>query len=168
MKDILERRSIRKYTDEAVSDEDITSLLKAAMAAPSANNQQCWEFMVIRDRQTLKTMIPFHNRGGYNMLGYAPVAILVCGDLKKQLSEGYWIQDCAAATENILIAAQSLGLGAVWLGVHPREERVTKIKELLNIPENVMPLSLISIGHPAENKKPSDRYDPSKIHHDRW
>ena len=168
MKNILERRSIRKYTDEPVSDDHIKSLLKAAMAAPSAGNQQSWEFVVIRDRTTLNMMTGFHPGGGYNMLGHAPVAIVVCGDLKRQLHEGYWIQDCSAATANILVAARSLGLGAVWLGVYPRQDRVGKVKKLLGLPENVMPLSIVSAGHPAEEKKPSNRYDGSRIHFDRW
>jgi nitroreductase len=168
MKDILERRSIRKYTDEPVSDQDRENLLKAAMAAPSAGNQQPWEFIVIDDRDALNTMKGFHEKGGYHMLGHAPLAIVVCGDLKKQLHKGYWVLDCTAATENILLAAQSLGLGAVWLGVYPREERIARIKELLGLPENIMPLSLISIGHPAETKKPSDRYNKALIHQNRW
>ncbi len=168
MKNILERRSIRKYTNEPVSDDDLTSLLKAAMAAPSAGNQQPWEFIVVLDRETLNAMITFHSKGGFNMLGHAQLAIVICGDLERQLHKGYWVLDCAAATENILIAAQSLDLGAVWLGIYPRDGRVTKMKELLNIPENVMPLSMISVGHPADKKKPSDRYDPSRIHRNRW
>jgi nitroreductase len=168
MKNILERRSIRKYTDEPVSDDDLKNLLKAAMAAPSAGNQQSWEFVAVRDRDTLNTMIRFHPGGGYNMLGHAPLAIVVCGDLERQLHEGYWVQDCSAATENILIAAHSLGLGAVWLGAYPREDRVGKIKELLGIPENIMPLCIISVGHPAEEKKPSNRYDETRIHLNKW
>jgi nitroreductase len=168
MKNILERRSIRKYTDEPVSNQDKEQLLRAAMAAPSAGNQQPWEFIIIDDRETLDTMVEFHERGGYNMLGHAPTAIIVCGDLEKQLHKGYWVQDCSAATENILLAAQSLGLGAVWLGVYPREERIKKIKALLGIPEGIRPLSIISIGHPAETKKPSNRYDGARIHHNKW
>jgi len=168
MKDVLERRSIRKYTDEPVSDQDREKLLRAAMAAPSAGNQQPWEFIVIDNRETLNTMVGFHESGGYHMLGHTPLAIIVCGDLDRQLHKGYWIQDCSAATENILLAAQSLGLGAVWLGVYPREARVAKIKDLFKIPESTMPLCVISIGHPAETKKPSNRYDESRIHHNKW
>jgi len=168
MKDVLERRSIRKYTDEPVSGQDREKLLRAAMAAPSAGNQQPWEFIVIDNRETLNTMVGFHESGGYHMLGHTPLAIIVCGDLERQLHKGYWIQDCSAATENILLAAQSLGLGAVWLGVYPREARVAKIKYLFKIPESTMPLCVISIGHPAETKKPSNRYDESRIHHNKW
>lgn len=168
MKDILERRSIRKYSDDPVSSQDLEKLLRAAMAAPSAGNQQSWEFIVIDDKKTLEAMVGFHESGGYNMLARAPLAIVVCGNLKKQLHEGYWVQDCSAATENILIAAQSLDLGAVWLGVFPRDNRVAMVKKHLGIPEDVMPLCIISVGHPAENKRPSDRYDASKIHLNRW
>jgi len=168
MKNILERRSIRKYTDEPVSDDDLKGLLRAAMAAPSAGNRQPWEFVVIRERETLNTMTGFHPRGGYDMLRQAPMAIVVCGDREKQLDAEYWVLDCSAATENILIAAQSLGLGAVWLGVYPRQDRIGKIRDLLGLPHNIMPLSIISVGHPAENKKPSHRYDDKKIHFNKW
>ena len=168
MKNILERRSIRKYTDKPVSSQDREKLLRAAMAAPSAGNRQPWEFIVIDDREILNNMIGFHPRGGYNMLDHARLAIVVCGDLERQLHEGYWIQDCSAATENMLLAAQSLGLGAVWLGVYPREDKVAKLKDLLEIPQSIMPLSIISIGHPAETKKPSERYDEARIHHNKW
>jgi len=168
LKDILERRSIRKYTGQPVSVHDRDMLLRAAMAAPSAGNQQPWEFIVIDDCETLKTMIGFHEKGAYNMLGHSPLAIVVCGDLKRQLHEGYWIQDCSAAAENILIAAHSLGLGAVWLGAYPRQNRVAGIRRLLGIPEDVLPLCIISVGHPDEKKKPSDRYDISRIHQNKW
>jgi nitroreductase len=168
MKNILERRSIRKYTDEPVSSQDREKLLRAAMAAPSAGNQQPWEFIIIDDRETLNTMVEFHERGGYHMLGHAPLAIIVCGDLEKQLHKGYWIQDCSAATENILLAAKSLGLGSVWLGVYPREARVANIRDLLEIPEGIIPLCIISVGHPDETKKPSDRYDEARIHRNKW
>lgn len=168
MKAILERRSIRKYTDEPVSDDDLSNLLKAAMAAPSAGNQQSWEFVVIRDRDILNTAVGIHPSGGYKMLGHAPLAIVVCGNPDKELYEGYWVQDCAAATENILIAAQSLGLGAVWLGVYPREDRVAKLKKLLGLPDRIIPLSIVSVGHPAEKKGPSNRFDEGNIHLDKW
>jgi nitroreductase len=168
MKDMLERRSIRKYTDEPISDADLKNLLKAAMAAPSACNEQPWEFVVIKDKNILKTMIEFHPSGGYNMLGHAPLAIVVCGTLKRQLCEGCWMLDCAAATENILIAAQSIGLGAVWLGVYPREDRIFKVSNILHLPEGVIPFSIVSLGHPAESKKPSNRYNSARVHINCW
>ena len=166
MKEILERRSIRKYSEEPVSDEDIEKLLKAAMAAPSAGNQQPWEFIVIKDKSVMNDITKVHPYS--QMLKHAELAIVVCADLDKEKHHGYWPQDCAAATENILIEAQYLGLGAVWLGVYPREERVSGIKKLLNLPEKIMPLSIISIGYPAEKKEPADRYDPSRIHMNGW
>lgn len=163
---IMTRRSIRKYTHDAVSEELIEKLLRAAMSAPSAGNQQAWRFVVITERGILDEIPKYHPYSG--MLKGAPLAILVCGDLELETRKGYWIQDCAAATENILISANALGLGAVWLGVYPREERVSGIKKLLNLPEHIIPLSLIPVGHPAESHPPSDRFDESKIYYNEW
>ena len=163
---ILSRRSIRRYTTQSVSDEVIKELLEAAMSAPSAGNEQPWHFSVINERQILNKIPEIHPHSG--MLRDAPVAILVCGDETLQKYQGYWVQDCSAATENILIAAQAKGLGGVWLGVYPIADRVTGIRKLLGIPEHVIPFSLISIGYPAEQKPRSDRYDASRIHHNKW
>lgn len=163
---ILRRRSIRRYTEEEVSAEDVTSLLRAAMSAPSAHNQQPWHFVVLRERSILDE-IPRHFRYG-QMLKKAPAAILVCGDPSLARSEGYWVQDCAAATQNILLAAQALGLGAVWVGTYPRKRQVKKMRELLGIPEHVIPFALVPIGHPAEEKEAADRYKPERIHYERW
>lgn len=166
MKEIFERRSIRKYTCKPVSDKNIEELLKAAMASPSAGNQQPWEFIVIKDKKILNEITKFHPYS--KCLSEAPLAIAVCADLKKETHKGYWVQDCAAATENILIEAQYLGLGAVWLGIYPREDRVKGLKKILNLPEEVIPLSLVSIGHPAEKKESSNRYKESRIHINKW
>jgi nitroreductase len=166
MKEIFERRSIRKYTGEDVPDESINELLKAAMAAPSAGNQQPWDFIVVKDRTVLNEIPKVHQYA--QMLKEAPLAIIVCGSLDREKHKGYWMQDCAAAIENMLIEAQYLGLGAVWLGVYPREDRVAGIKKLLEIPENVMPLAVISIGYPAESKEASQRYDEKKLHINKW
>ena len=166
MKEIFERRSIRKYTDQKISDRDLKELLKAAMAAPSAGNQQPWEFIVVTGKEILNNITKFHPYS--KMLREAALAIIVCADLTRERHTGYWVQDCAAATENILIEAKHLGLGSVWLGVYPREERVTGIKKLFNLPEEVMPLSIVSIGYPAEVKEPSNRYDESRIHINKW
>ena len=163
---ILSRRSIRKYTAEPVGDELVEQLLKAAMAAPSAGNQQPWQFVVIRDRKTLDAVPKFHPYS--KMITEAPLAILVCGDVPKETVKGYWQQDCSAATENLLVAAQALGLGAVWLGVHPVGEREDGLRKLLGIPEGIIPFALIAIGHPGEHKPPGDRYDPARVHHERW
>ena len=163
---ILSRRSIRKYTEQAVSDEAVEELLKAAMSAPSAGNQQPWQFVVIRERGILDQIPKYHPYSA--MLKEASVAILVCGDLKSEKHKGYWVQDCSAATENLLIAVEAKGLGAVWLGVYPREERVAGIRKLLGLPEHIIPLSLIPVGYKGEQKPPANRYDASKVHHNGW
>jgi nitroreductase len=163
---ILTRRSIRKYTDQPVSDEDVTYLLRAAMSAPSANNEQPWHFVVIKDRKLLAEIPKIHPYA--QMVPGAQLAIMVCGDLSLDVMNGYWVQDCAAATENILIAAQSKGLGAVWLGVYPREERVRALQQLFGLPEKVLPFALIPVGYPAEQKPPADRFNPNRVHYDRW
>lgn len=160
------RRSIRSYTDEPVSDEDIEVILQAAMAAPSAGNQQPWHFVVIEDREILDAVPVFHQYA--EMLKQAPLAIAVCGDLSEEKHEGFWVQDCSAAVENLLLAAHAQGLGAVWLGVHPDEERVRGTRELLNIPDEVVPFAIISIGHPAEQKPPQTYYKPDRVHCNRW
>ena len=165
---ILSRRSIRKYTAQAVPDDVITELLKAAMSAPSAGNQQPWRFVVIDERQILKEINTFHPYS--EMLKEAPAAILVCYDerLELEVVKGLWPQDCSAATENILIAANAKGLGAVWMVVHPWENLISGFRKLLGIPDHIRPFSLISLGYPAEQKPPADRYDSSRVHRNRW
>lgn len=166
MQAIFERRSIRKYTSEQVSEELIEKMIRAGMAAPSAGNAQPWHFIIIDDRETLLNITEFHPYS--KMLQEASCAIVVCGNLSLEKYAGYWVQDCAAATQNILLMAHELGLGSVWLGVHPIEDRVNPLKELLNVPEEVIPLSIISIGYPAEEKEPANRFDETKIHRNRW
>lgn len=163
---VLRRRSIRKYTDEPVDEALVARLLRAAMAAPSAGDQRPWQFVVVRDRDTLRAVTTFHPYA--RMLGQAPLAILVCGDTRLEKWPQFWEQDCAAATENLLIEAEVLGLGAVWLGVHPLPERVAGLRRLLGIPDHVVPFALVAVGWPAQRKPPADRYDPSRVHHDRW
>ncbi len=163
---IVTRRSIRKYTAEPVSEELIKKLLDAAMSAPSAGNQQPWHFVVVTDRAVLDEIPKVHVHA--QMVKGAPLAIAVCADTAAEKHKGFWIQDCAAATQNILLAAHALGLGAVWLGVHPRDERVAGVSKLLGLPANVVPLSLISIGYPAEEKPRADRYDEARVHRNRW
>ena len=166
MEALFRRRSIRKYTREPVTDEQVTRLLKAAMAAPSAGNQQPWQFVVIRDKDALTDLA---NASPYaDMLPDAALAILVCGDLGRECHAGYWVQDCSAATENILIEVEELGLGAVWLGIYPVEDRLEYLKKALNIPDKILPFALISIGHPAESKPPAERYDESRVHYEIW
>ena len=163
---ILRRRSIRAYTQEPVTDAQVEALLRAAMAAPSAGNQQPWRFVVVRDKRTLTAITEVHPYS--KMLPGAPVAILVCGDPGAGKWPQYWEQDCAAATENVLIAAEQLGLGSVWLGVHPLAERVEGVRRLLGIPESIVPFALLPVGWPAERKEPADRYDAARVHHERW
>ena len=167
LEDILARRSVRRYTGQPISEESIQDLLRAAMSAPSAGNARPWQFVVIRDRGILDAIPRFHEHAG--MLTQANVAILVCADLQLvKHEEQYWIQDCSAATENILLAAQSLGLGAVWLGVYPVEERIAKLREMLGLPAHIIPFSLIPVGYPAENKDREDRYQKERVHYNRW
>ena len=164
VKTIFARRSIRNYTEQPVSEGNLKTLLEAAMAAPSASNRKPWHFVVVNERETLDRLADAHSYG--KMLHDAPLCISVCGDTN--VSERFWVQDCSAATENLLLAATALGLGAVWLGVFPRQERVSAIRKLLGLPAHIMPLCLVSIGYPAEQKPRANRYDSSRIHHNRW
>jgi nitroreductase len=163
---ILTRRSIRKYQDRPVPEEVCRRLLAAAMQAPSARNAQPWQFVLIDDRELLAE-IPRINPNA-QMAGRAPLAILVCGDLSLEKSPGYWVVDCAAAAQNLLLAAHALGLGAVWTGVYPREQRSEGLRRLLDLPENVMPHSLIVLGYPAEQPRSQERYRPERVHQNRW
>lgn len=167
---IRTRTSIRKFDSSVpVSDETIEQILRAGMCAPSAMNKQPWEFVVVRDAALLKALgeaLPYsHVKDG------ATVAIVVCGNLDNGLpgrSKEYWIQDCSAVSMNILLAAKALGLGAVWTGVYPGEDRVAIVRQLLTIPAGYMPLNVIPIGAPAENPPPKDKWAPAKVHADRW
>jgi nitroreductase len=166
MEAIFSRRSVRKYLSGAVSDEAIELLLRAAMAAPSAGNEQPWHFIVIRDRGILGKVPSFHPYS--RMIEEVSVAILVCGDLDKEKYEGCWMIDCAAATENLLLAAQAQGLGAVWLGIYPETERIRGMRSLVGLPENVIPLCIVPLGVPGERKGAVDRFDPGRVRYDRW
>ena len=161
---IFSRRSIRRYTGEPVSEEDIRTLLEAAMAAPSASNRKPWHFVVVYERETLNRLAEAHKYA--KMLNEAPLCISVCGD--QSVSERFWVQDCSAATENLLLAAAALGLGAVWCGVHPSQDRVKDVSEILGIEAPVVPLNIIAIGHPAEEKEPRTQYDEDRVHRERW
>ena len=161
---IYARRSIRKYTDEPVAEGQIETLLKAAMAAPSASNRKPWHFVVVTEREKLDELAERHPYG--KMLFQATLCIAVCGDTT--ISPDYWVQDCSIAGENILLAVTALGLGAVWLGVHPREDRVAAVREVLALPDPVIPLNLISIGHPGEEKEARTQYDPDRVHRGGW
>ncbi len=166
MDNILTRRSIRKFQNKPVSDEKIQSILRAAMSAPSAGNQQPWDFVVIKDRKILDEVPNIHPYA--KMVLEAPLAIIVCCDTSKEVRKGFWIQDCSAASQNILLAANALGLGSVWCGIYPNEERVKAFQDLLEMPKDVFPISFIPIGYPAEEKLPADRFSEEKVHYDYW
>lgn len=167
---IITRRSIRKYVDQPISEDQVQWMLRAGMNAPSAGNEQPWEFLVITNRDKLKRVPEFHPYS--KMLPGAALAILVVADparvkYEEELRQ-LWIQDCSAATQNILLAAHSLGLGAVWLAVYPDPSRLNGMRELFSIPEEMVPFSIISIGYPAEPKQAADRYDETRIHREIW
>jgi nitroreductase len=163
---IFLRRSIRRFKPEPVSEDDINYVLHAGMSAPSAGNERPWHFVIIKDRKSLETIMSFQPFS--HMLREAPMAILVCGDESAEKYPGFWPQDCAAATENMLIAATSRGLGCVWLGIYPQEERVLSMSKHAGLPAHVIPFALIPLGHPAEEKPYSDRFDLSRVHHETW
>jgi len=163
---ILSRRSIRKYTNDPLPDLVVNEILRAAMSAPSAGNEQPWHFVVIRDRETLDRIPEVHPHA--QMIKEAQVAVLICGDLGLEKHKGFWVQDCSAATENLLLAARAKGLGAVWLGIYPREDRVEGLRRMLEIPEGVIPFALVPLGHPAEKKPKEDRFNADRIHLERW
>lgn len=166
---IFERKSVRKFIDKKIENDKLELLLKAGMAAPSALNHQPWKFILVDDRKLLDQLadkLPYAK-----MLSSAKAAILVCGDIEKALQDweqDFWIQDCSAATENILVAAQALGLGAVWTALYPSIDRVNIARVILNIPENIMPLNVIPIGYPTGKEKPIDKWDASNIHYNSW
>lgn len=166
---ILNRKSIRSFTGEAVSRDQAEAILRAGMAAPSAMNSQPWTFIAIDDRQMLDTLadvLPYAK-----MLKSAGLGIIVCGDMKKALPEpmtGFWIQDCGAVTQNILLAVESLGLGAVWTGVYPNMPVVKAVCVLMKLPENIVPFCVIPVGHPTAPSNPKDKFDADRIHWNKW
>jgi len=160
---IKKRRSIRKYTDQAVTDEEIRQLLEAAMAAPSANNIQPWEFVVVKDPDLKRELAQTHSWS--DMAADAAVVFVVCGN---ERASRHWIEDASAATENLLLAATALGLGAVWVGVYPDSNREAHVRQALGIPREMRVLCLVPVGHPAESKPPRTKYTESKVHYERW
>ncbi|BCS95250.1 nitroreductase [Desulfoluna limicola] len=163
---IFYRRSIRKYTDETVSDEQVTCILEAAMMAPSAGNAQPWQFVVVRDKEKLSQIKDINPYAG--MAEKAQVGILVCGDLSLEKYSGFWVQDCSAAVQNLLLSVHNEGLGAVWTGVYPLEERVEGFRKLFKLPENVIPLAFMPIGHPGHTPKSEPRFLKDRVHQDGW
>lgn len=163
---IHSRRSIRKYTNDPIAAETIHELLAAAMSAPSAGNEQPWQFLVVNDPNLLTQAARIHPFAG--MAKEAPAAILVCGDTSLEKFPGFWVQDCSAATQNLLLAAHAKGLGAVWTGIHPNQEREAKFRQLFRLPDFVIPLALVVMGHPAQSPAPVDRYQEERVHYNQW
>lgn len=168
IENILSRKSTRAYKPGIISREVLETLMKAAMGAPSARNVQPWSFICVTHKKTLNLLaegLPYAK-----MLNEAAAAIIVCGmpDNSEERLSDYWVQDCSAATQNILLAAESLGLGSVWTGVYPREERVIHVKKVLDIPRTIIPLNVIPLGYPAGQESPKDKHIPAKIHWESW
>ncbi|NDV24182.1 nitroreductase family protein [Desulfovibrio sp. JC022] len=163
---IHSRRSVRKYEDKPVSEEIIKEILSAAMMAPSAGNAQPWQFVVVDDREKLETISAINQYAA--MAKNAPMGILVCGDLSLEKYPGYWSQDCAAAMQNLLLAAHAKGLGAVWTGIHPEKERVEGFKKLFNLPEQVIPLGFAVMGWSKQESKRKDRYKEERVRRNSW
>ena len=167
---IATRKSVRKFdTSRKLDDAIMEKLLRAGMAAPTAMNRQPWSFVVVSDPAVKNEIASRHPHA--KMAADAAALIIVCGNKNNGIPDKgteYGIQDCSAATENILLAAHALGLGAVWCGVHPIDERVDAVREILQIPATHQPLNVICIGYPAENPPPKDKWVPSKIHSNKW
>jgi nitroreductase len=166
MESIMRRRSIRKFSRDPIPQDTVNRLLDAADAAPCAKGLRSWHFIVIDDRSILDKVPKMHPYS--KMILEAPMAILVCGDSSIESVEGYWVQNCSAATENILIAAASMDLGSVWLGVYPREQRIKGVKDLIPLPDHIIPFSLIVLGRPNETKSPHGAHDSSRVHWNQW
>jgi nitroreductase len=163
---ILTRRSIRRFNNHEIPEEKIRKILEAGMSAPSAMDKRPWHFIIIKNKNALEDMSRLSTHSF--MIKEASLAILVCGDMDIETIESYLIQGCSAATTNILLAAHSLGLGAVWVGIYPRKDRVETIRTRLALPQSILPLCIIPIGHPAEQKPPQNKYDPTKTHEGKW
>lgn len=168
IQNIMTRTSIRRFTDRPVAKDTLDLIVKAGMAAPSAINAQPWAFVVITDRAVLDSLDAVHEHAN---LKTATAAIVVCGNMEKAMKgEGreFWVQDCSAATENILLAAHAYGLGAVWCGVYPIEQRVKDVQRVLGMPDDITPLNIVTMGYPAEQPTPKDKFKTENIRYQKW
>lgn len=169
---IYKRRSIRKFVPRPVAPEIIEKIIRCGMQAPSAGNSQPWQFVVVRKKETLHKITSFHPYA--QMLDTVDAAIVVCGDKSKEIFPGYWVQDCSACVQNMLLAVESikgednLELGAVWLGIYPVEQRVKGLQELLELPQEVVPLAVVPVGYKGEKKEIIDKFNPERIHYEKW
>jgi len=166
---IHSRKSVRHYTGELVSKDELMTLVKAGMAAPTAVDRRPWAFIVVTDEATLSKLA--EQLPSSKMIVQAKSAIVVAGVLTKALpgkGQAFWVQDCSAATENILLAAEAMGLGAVWTGMYPSEDKVAYVQKVLGLPADVVPLNVIAVGHPEGVDKPKDKFDPANVHWEKW
>ncbi len=165
---LFARRSVRKYQDKPVPGSMLQDVLEAAMAAPSANAKDPWEIIVVQKPDTLAAIASGLPYG--KMLKDAPVGFVICGDLQRVNGPhlSYLLQDCSACIENLLLALSMLGLGGVWLGVHPREDRISHLKQLFRLPEHILPLGVVAAGFPAESPAPRTRFNPTRAHFEQW
>ncbi len=166
MEAILTRRSIRKYTAKAINKDQINEILKAAMYAPSAFNNQPWQFLIIDQKEILDQILKIIPHA--EMLNQSAAAIIICGDKNLEQNINLIALDCAAATQNALLAIHNLGLGAVWISAYPVEETIAGLKKLFNYPDNIIPISILSVGYPDEVVTTEERYKPTKIHFNNW
>lgn len=163
---IFTRKSIRKFTGEAISEENLKTLLNAGFCTPSAHNHRPFHFVVIRDKSILESISEKHPYA--KMLPDAGCGIIVCGDKEREESLGFLVEDCSAAIQNILLAAHGMGLGAVWCGLYPVPELTGLIKNVLSLPENIVPVGMVVVGVKNEERAAKDRYDEARVHYDRW
>ncbi len=167
MNSIFARRSIRVYTGQPIPNDDLNLCIKAAMYAPSAGNEQAWEFIITRARENLTQLGRAHPYG--KALFGAAAAVTVCGNRSRlKFPQEYWVEDCSAAAQNLMLQAQELGIGSVWLAVYPCEDRVEAVSRELHLPSQVVPLCIIAMGYPGETRVAEERYRPEKIHLERW
>jgi len=169
LKTIFSRKSVRSFHNGPVSREKLDMLVRAGMAAPTAVDKRPWEFVVVTDRAVLKQLADALPHA--KMTDKAAAAIIVAGDVRKQwggMDSDYWIMDCSAATQNILLAAESMGLGGVWTAVYPEDSRIRSVRQILGIPPHIVPLNVIPVGVPTGREKPKDKYNPAQIHWNKW
>jgi nitroreductase len=163
---IYTRRSIRRYNEKKIDDDTVNKILRAAMYAPSAVDKQPWHFIVFESPEISNAIIKIHRSS--DMLAEAAKAIVICYDSFLQHDEGYGVIDCSAATQNILLAAHALGLGACWIGICPRKNRMDALRSIFHLPKNIVPFAVVSLGYPAETKSQPKRFRSDRIHYEKW